>query len=95
MDLHNTTVVDHTCPNCGEQLHVQASGLDFMRNANKCHMESVTNWSCPSCGVGFDQTTPFDTDLFRASGFHSWVGDVGGERACIVVSERDDGSEPK
>ena len=62
-----------------------------------CDIESMTgvgmltelsvSWTCPNCESTYKQTHPFDTDLMDMSGFHSWVGNVGGSEACIIVEE--------
>jgi len=79
--------VDQRCPSCGTDIHCQASveslcGTGLLR-------EVTTHWDCPECGTMYEQTTPFDVDLFERSGFHSWVGSIRDNPACIVIDGAD------
>lgn len=76
--------VDHCCPSCGMGIRCGASIVEFVTTGS---MQRVTvNWSCPDCHTGFEKTTPFDLVLYESSGFHSWVGSVDGQPACIVIN---------
>lgn len=77
--------VDQVCPSCGTDIHCEGEvekvvGTGLMR-------EIAAEWECPSCGVEHHHEHPFDMDLMDVSGFHSWVGSIGEEPACIVVSD--------
>lgn len=77
--------VDQLCPSCNNNIHCEGeleriTGTGLMR-------EITANWECPECGVEYDHEHPFDETLMTQSGFHSWVGSIEGESACIVVSD--------
>lgn len=79
--------IDCTCPDCGT--HVRADGVahgdvDFGTDM----LPTVeAEWDCPACGSGHSEETPFDVDLFDQCDFHSWVGTIGDDRACIIVED--------
>lgn len=77
--------VNQVCPSCGTNIHCEGeleriTGTGLMR-------EVAANWECPDCGVEHHHEHPFDVDLMESSGFHSWVGSIEDEMACIVVSD--------
>lgn len=77
--------VDQRCPSCGTDIHCDA---DIREASGVGVIERITaTWECPECGVGFEHEHPFDTDLMERTGFHSWVGHIETEKACIVVED--------
>lgn len=77
--------VDQRCPSCGTDIHcdtdiAEVSGVGLLRRL-------TAEWECPECGVAYEQTTPFDTELLERSGFHSWTGSIEDNPACIVVAD--------
>ena len=77
--------VDGHCPSCGTELHTTGSfeslsGVGAIRDCS-------TQFGCGSCGATFTHTHEFDLELLSMSGFHSWVGSIGGETVCIVVDD--------
>jgi hypothetical protein len=100
-----TVQVEHECQSCEQMIATTVSTelLDvFGADGDSISVFDAETWNwpvfemdwvCHACGRTYSYSGPFDVDVFANTGFHSWVGQIAGCRACIVVREDSDTDE--
>lgn len=81
--------VDHKCPQCGNQNHIETTNVRIIRSdvadglVNDYASRIAATWRCHGCGIPYGNTW-YEEDSRIDSGYFNWTGEIAGTQASIT-----------